>query len=98
MCDSWLTFQYLQLYFYCVTNAVKAIYAIWPLFDNLHGLYVPFIMCKLLPFGYFTILYIQIHFQNFHENQHETGGVLLLKAFLDIKKIYSSELQQFCFL
>jgi hypothetical protein len=34
-------------------------------------------MCKLLPFSYFTILHIQIYFQNFHVNKHESGGVLL---------------------
>jgi hypothetical protein len=61
---------FLQLYFYCVTYAVNANYAY---FDHMLVMFVwPLIMGKLLHFGYFTILHIQMHFQNFQENYHES--------------------------
>jgi hypothetical protein len=48
------------------------------LVTNLLGLkLIDNVLNKKLPFGYFTILHIHIHFQNFHENKHEIGGMLL---------------------
>jgi hypothetical protein len=42
--------------------------AIYTYFDHILLILVPLIMCKLLLFGHFTILHIQIHFQIFYEN------------------------------
>jgi hypothetical protein len=60
-------FQYVHIYFYSVNNAVKAIYACLDHFLVITVVCTCHLMCKLLPSGYFTILHIRIHFQNFHE-------------------------------